>query len=249
MCVTESVEDRIPSPHDLDEVLLAFYTIQIVTRLGFPDEIQALLGRAPHLVKVISSREKVGDGVVAAVTGEDNVARFDSSGEGIPDKVECGGDRLRPNSNPCHIHVDLRLVGGKSMFLGEIDTELSKTVGIGVAVKGPPEDVPERRIAMRGSIGSPVLQTQGYDKPGSQQEQILIGEKRNLVETRKDARRDLNFRVGHRRQVDKALDGSRAQGPPDFLVFIVNLFPGGMVRHLDAEYAQAFERIAYCFVI
>src|SRR5258707_9593552 len=235
MCVTESGEDRIPSPHGLDELLLAYYPIQIVTRLGFPDEIQALLGRAPHLVKVISSREQIGDGVVAAVTGEDNVARFDSSGEGSPDKVECGGDRLRPNSYPRHIHVDLRLVGGKSMFLGEIDPELCKTVGIGVAVKSPPEDVPERRIAMRRSINSPVLQTQVQDKAGRQQEQDFIGEKRNLAETPKDARRGLNFRVGHWRQVDKALDGSRAQVPPDFLVFIVNLFPGGMFRHLDAE--------------
>src|SRR5258708_24243480 len=103
MCVTEIGEDRIPSPHGLDELLLAYHTIQIVTRLGFPDEIQALLGRAPHLVKVISSREKIGDSVVAAVTGEDNVARFDSSGEGSPDKLERGGDRPRPNSNPCHI--------------------------------------------------------------------------------------------------------------------------------------------------
>src|ERR1700736_411434 len=168
MCVAESGEDRSPSPHGLDELLLAYYTIQIVTRLGLPDEIQALLGRAPHLVKVISSREKIGDGVVAAVTGEDNVARVDSGGEGSPDEVERSGDRLRPNRNPCHIHVDLRLVGGKSMFLGEIDTELSKTVGIGVAVKGPPEDVPERRIAMRGSINSPVLQTQVYDQAGRQ---------------------------------------------------------------------------------
>src|SRR6266699_1921774 len=105
MCVTESGEDRIPSPHGLDELLLAYYTIQIVTRFGFPDEIQALLRRAPHLVEVISSREKISEGVVAAVTAEDNVARFDSSGEGSPDKVECGGDRLRPNGNPCHIHV------------------------------------------------------------------------------------------------------------------------------------------------
>src|SRR5260221_1427166 len=241
MCVSESGEDRIPSPHGLDELLLAYYTLQIVTRLSFPDEIQALLGLAPHFVKVISSGEKIGDGVVAAVAGEDNVARFDSSGEGSPDEVECGGDRLRPNSNPCHIHIDLRLVGGKSMCLGEIDTELSKTVGIGVAVKGPPEDVPERRKAMRGSINSPVLQTQVYDKTGRQQEEVFIGEKRNLVETRKDARRSLNFRVGHRSQVDKALDRSRAQVAPDLLVFIVNLFPAGMFRHLTAEYAQAFE--------
>src|SRR5258707_9548548 len=109
MCVTESGEDRIPSPHDLDEVLLAFYTIQIVTRLGLPDEIQVLLGLAPHLVKVISSREKIGDGVVAAVTGEDNVARIGSGGEGSAEEVERGRDRLRPNRNPCHIHVDLRL--------------------------------------------------------------------------------------------------------------------------------------------
>src|SRR5260370_28624555 len=159
MCVTESGEDRIPSPHGLDELLLAYYPIQIVTRLGFPDEIQALLGRAPHLVKVISSCEKIGDGMVAAVTGENNVTRFDSSGEGSPDKVECGGDRLRPDSNPCHIHVDLRLVGDKSMFLGEIDTELSKTAGISVAVKGPPEEVSERRIAPTGSTYNPVLQT------------------------------------------------------------------------------------------
>src|SRR5260370_42346668 len=138
MCVAESGEDRSPSPHSLDELLLAHYTIQIVTRLGFPDEIQTFFGLAPHLVKVISSRERIGDRMVAAVTGEDNVARFYSSGEGSSDKVERGRDRLRPNRNPCHIHVDLRLVGGKSMFLGEIDTELSKTVGIGVAVKGPP---------------------------------------------------------------------------------------------------------------
>src|SRR6267378_7931878 len=235
MCVAESGEDRVPSPHGLNELLLAYHTIQIVARLGFPDEIQALLGCAPHLVKVISSREKIGDGVVAAVTGENNVTRFDSSGEGSPDKVECGGDRLRPDSNPCHVHVDLRLVCRKSMFLGEIDTELSKTVGISVAVKGPPEDVSERRIAVRGSINNPVLQTQVYDKTGRQQEQVFIGEKRNLVETRKDARGGLNFRVSHRRQVDKALDGSRAQVQPDFLVFILNLFPGGMFGHLDAE--------------
>src|SRR6266404_1110131 len=163
MCVTEIGADRIPSPHGLDELLLAYYTIQIVTRLGFSDEIQALLRRAPDLVKVISPREKIGDGVVAAVTGEDDVARFDSSGEGSPDKFECGGDRLRPNSNPCHIHLDLRLVGGKSMFLDEIDPELSKTVSISVAVKGPPEDVPERRITMRRSINSTVLQTQVYN--------------------------------------------------------------------------------------
>src|SRR5258708_5539324 len=223
MWVAESGEDRSPSPHGLDEMLLGYYPIQIVTRLGLPDEIQALLGLAPHLVKVISSREKIGDGVVAAVTGEDNVARFESSGEGSTDKVERGRDRLRPNRNPCHIHVDLRLVGGKSMFFGEIDTELSKTVGIGVAVKGPPEDVPERRIAMRGSIDRPVLQTQVHDMAGRQQEQVLIGEERDLVETRQDARRGLNFRVGHRRQVDKAFDGSRAQVPPDFLIFIVDL--------------------------
>jgi hypothetical protein len=173
MSVTESGRDRIPSPHCLDELLLAYYTIQIVTSFCFPDEIQALFGRAPHLVKVISSREKIGEGVVAAVTAEDNVACFDSSGEGSPDKVECGGDRLRPNRNPCHIHVDLRLVGGKSMFLGEIDTELSKTVGVGIAVKSPREDVPERRIAMRGSINSPVLQTQVHNEAGRQQEQVL----------------------------------------------------------------------------
>src|SRR5260221_11280858 len=194
MGVSESGEDRVPSPHGLNELLVAYHTIQIVTRLGFPDEIQALLGRAPHLVKVISSREKIGDGVVAAVTGENNVTRFDSSGEGSPDKVECGGDRLRPNSSPRHIHVDLRLVGGKSMFLVEIDTELSKTVGIGAAVKGPPEDVPERRIAMRRSINSPVLQTQVQDKAGGQQEQVFIGEKRNLAETAKNAGAGLNFR-------------------------------------------------------
>src|ERR1700730_12682 len=235
MCVTESGKDRIPSPHGLDELLLTYSTIQIVMGLGFPDEIQALLGLAPHLIQMISPREKIRDGVVAAVTGEDNVAGFDSSGEGSPNKVECGGDRFRPNSHPRHIHVDLRLVGGKSMFLDEIDTELCKAVGIGVAMKGPPEDVPERRIAMRGGINVPVIETQVYDKAGRQQEQIFIGEKCNLVETRKDARRGLNFRDDHRRQVDKALHRSRAQVPPYLLVFIVNLLPGGMFRHLDAE--------------
>ncbi len=121
------------------------------------------------------------------------------------------------------------------MFLGEINTELSKTVGIGIAMKGPPEDVPERRITMSGGINGPVLQTQVYNQAGRQQEQVFIGEKRNLVETGKDTRRSLNFRVGHRRQVDQTLDGSRAQVRPDFLVFMVNLFPGGMFRDLDAE--------------
>src|SRR5258708_12801851 len=100
MGVSESGEVRVPSPHGLNELLLAYHTIQIVTRLGFPDEIQALLGCAPHLVKVISSREKIGDGVVAAVTGENNVTRFDSTEEGTPTNSECGGDRLRQLTTP-----------------------------------------------------------------------------------------------------------------------------------------------------
>src|SRR5262249_6657123 len=178
MRVSQSGEERSRFPHGQDELSLAYYTIQIVPRLGFPNEIQTLLGLAPHLNEVVSSRKKIGQGMVAAVTGENDVARFDSRGEGSPNKVERGRDRLRPNRSPCHVHVDPRLVSGKSIFLGEIDTKPSKTVGVGVAVKGTPEDVPERCIAMRRSADRPVLQTQIHDIAGRQQKQVLIGEER-----------------------------------------------------------------------
>ena len=62
--------DRTGLPHRLDELLLAYYAIKIVPRLGFSDEIQTPLRLPPHLVEVISAREKIRDGMVAAVTGE-----------------------------------------------------------------------------------------------------------------------------------------------------------------------------------
>src|SRR5262249_16151520 len=151
MCVAWVAESRGPSLNALDELLLAFYRGNNVANLRLLDEMQTLLRLPPHFVKVISAREKIGHGPVVAVTGVGKITRLDSGGKGNSEEAQRGGDRLRPNRDPCHGQIGFRLEGDKSMSLDEIDTELSKTVAVGVKVKRWPEDEPEIREAMRGS--------------------------------------------------------------------------------------------------
>ena len=52
----------------------------------------------------------------------------------------------------------------------------------------------------------------------------------------------LQFRIGHQRQIDQALDRAPIEGLPDRLVFGLDLLPGRVRRQVDAEQAQARER-------
>src|SRR5215469_8504555 len=106
MCLACFAESRGLSLNALDELLLAFYRGNNVTNLCLPDQMQTLLRLPPHFVKVISAREKIGHGPVVAVTGVGKIARLDSGCKGNPEEAERGGDRLRPNRDPCHGQID-----------------------------------------------------------------------------------------------------------------------------------------------
>src|SRR5277367_6633302 len=51
----------------------------------------------------------------------------------------------------------------------------------------------------------------------------------------------LQFRIGHQREVDQALDRASIEGLPDRLVFGLDLIPSWVCGDVDAELAQAGE--------
>src|SRR3984957_19325039 len=59
----------------------------------------------------------------------------------------------------------------------------------------------------------------------------------------------LQFRIGHQRQIDQALDRAPGECPPDRVVFRLDLRRGRVRRHLDAEQTQARECAIDCFGI
>ena len=46
----------------------------------------------------------------------------------------------------------------------------------------------------------------------------------------------LQFRIGHQRQIDQALDRAPIEGLPDRLVFGLDLLRGGVCRQVNAEH-------------
>jgi hypothetical protein len=124
--VTEGEEGRGPPAHALHKPLLAYYTVYVIARSGSADEIQGFFRLTPYLVEMVSSRKKIGDGPVAAVTGVGQIAILDSRAERGLDEVECGGDWLGPYSDPSHRHVDLRLVAATPCFSTKSTPSFSK---------------------------------------------------------------------------------------------------------------------------
>ena len=79
----------------------------------------------------------------------------------------------------------------------------------------------------------------------SRQHQIEVGEVGGWVRGRKDLHGSLQFRIGHQRQVNQALDRVSLQIAPERLVFGLNLFPSRMRRDVNAEQTQAGERAGH----
>ena len=59
---------------------------------------------------------------------------------------------------------------------------------------------------------------------------------------REHLHRSLQFRIGHYRQIDQALDRAPIEGWPECIVFGLNLLPRRVCRDVNAEQAQARER-------
>src|SRR5580700_2115234 len=58
----------------------------------------------------------------------------------------------------------------------------------------------------------------------------------------------LQYRIGHRRQIDQALDRTPIEDLPDRFVFGLDVLLGGMRRYVDAQPAQACEPSGYSVV-
>ena len=59
----------------------------------------------------------------------------------------------------------------------------------------------------------------------------------------------LQFRIGHQRQIDQALDRAPTESLPDRLVFGLDLLLGRMRGHVDAKPAQARERGGHSLLV
>jgi len=70
-----------------------------------------------------------------------------------------------------------------------------------------------------------------------------VGKVGGLHQGREHLHGGLQFRIGHQRQVDQVLDRAPIQIAPDRLVFGLDLFPGRVCREVNAEQAQARERV------
>ena len=71
---------------------------------------------------------------------------------------------------------------------------------------------------------------------------MKVGEVGGGSKDREHLHGGLQFRIGHQRQIDQALDRAPIEGLPDRLVFGLDLLPGRVCRQVNAEQAQARER-------
>lgn len=71
--------------------------------------------------------------------------------------------------------------------------------------------------------------------------QLDVGKVGGAEEDREHLHSGQQFRIGHQRQIDQALDRTFLQIAPHCIVFGLDLFPGRVRRDIDAEKAQAGE--------
>ena len=153
--IAERGEAGGPPAHVFDESLLGHDDVDRVAEPGLPDKVHAALRLAPHFVEVVPAREEVGDGMVAAVAGNEKHAGVDGGAERGSDVVNGDPDRLCPDDNHLHRKIRPRAVGPESVPFDEIAREFSKTVAVDVATVGRTERRSEATIGVgRGVAGT-----------------------------------------------------------------------------------------------
>ncbi len=212
-----------------------------VAVLGFPGEVQRQLRLAPHCVEWIVPQEKACDTSMHAEASKVQITPLNRDAKACPHEIDHARDRLRPKGNRCHREVNLRLVGNKAVLLGQIAGEFGETVGIAITVKDRPEHSPPIAIGMRGSAARPVPHADVHHPAHLQAIQTEVGKVGGRTKDREHLHGGLQFRIGHQRQINQALDRAPIEGLPDRLVFGLDLLLGRVRRKVNAEQAQAGE--------
>ncbi len=145
--------------------------------------------------------------------------------------------------------MDLRTVGDKAVLLDKVTGELGESVGIAVTVKDQCEHSPPRAIGVRGGAAHPVLHADLHHATHLQAIQKEVGKVGGGSKDREHLHGGLEFRIGHHRQIDQALDRAPIQGLPDRLVFGLDLLLGRVCRQVNSEQAQARERAGHSLLV
>src|SRR5260370_6063802 len=156
-------------------------------------------------------------------------------------KIICSRDRLRPDGSSSHRSVDLCSVGEEAMLVDQIACELGETVTVVVTVKHWAKEDPERATSVGERTACAVLQADVHHAAQEQTQQMGVDKISRLEQGREETHSGLQFRIGHQRQVDQAVDLALRQVAPDRLILRLNLLLGRVCREVDAEQAQTRE--------
>ena len=133
------------------------------------------------------AQKEVRDGVVAAVTGNAEIASFDAGAECCPDVVKGDSDRLYPEDDHLHREVGSRSVGQEPMLLDEVAGELAKAVAVGIAVESRAQRRSKPGIGLCRGVGGPVFHAQIHHVAEMQAEQVEVGKLSRRSEDRQHA--------------------------------------------------------------